>query len=270
MASIDASILDFKQLDLFAQRASRIHRLDPRTKLITTLLFTVAVVSFDKYQLSPLFPFFIFPAVLIGQSNLPALFLVRRVLVVLPFAVMVGLFNPLIDRTPLLTIATITISGGFISWLTIIVKAVLTTSAALILIASTGFFSICRSLGLLGLPRVFTVQLLFLYRFIFLLAEEAARGSRARELRSHGSKGQGIRSYASLVGTLLLRTWQRGERIHLAMLARGFDGEFRTATERGLGRSDALFLIGWTALFAALRIFDLSGMLGAFFAGLLE
>jgi cobalt/nickel transport system permease protein len=68
----------------------------------------------------------------------------------------------------------------------------------------TGFTAVCQALEHLGIPRIFTVQLLFLYRYIFVLTEESDRASRARELRSCGKRGHGIRSFGSLVGHLLL------------------------------------------------------------------
>ncbi len=104
------------------------------------------------------------------------------------------------------------------------------------------------------MPQVFAVQLLFLYRYIFVLTEEGSGSSRARELRSCGGKGLGIQSFGSLVGHLLLRTWMRAERIHMAMLARGFTGEFHARQPSRFGGRELLFLLGWSAFFVVLRL----------------
>jgi cobalt/nickel transport system permease protein len=269
MLSIDGAILDFKQLDLLANGSSSLHRLDPRAKVIATLVFIIAVVSFGKYELSPLLPFFIYPAALIGTANLPAGFIIRKTILVLPFAFVVGMFNPLLDRSPLLAVGTIIISGGFVSWIAIIVKAMLTVTAALTLVAVTGFPAICRALEQMGTPQAFTVQLMFLYRYIFVLTEEAGRASRARQLRACGKKGLGIASYGSLIGHLLLRTWQRAERIHMAMIARAFDGEFRTRQISSFGMAESVFLIGWISLFVIFRLNNLPQLLGGLMTGIL-
>ena len=117
------------------------------------------------------------------------------------------------------------------------------------------------------MPQVFAVQLQFLYRYIFVLTEESGRAGRARELRSCGKKGQGIGSFASLTGHLLLRTWQRAERIHMAMLARGFTGEFHIRRQSGFGITDLGFVLGWSTLFIILRMLNASQLLGSFITG---
>jgi cobalt/nickel transport system permease protein len=270
MLSIDASILDFKRLDLLANGDSGLHRLDPRAKVLATLVFVVSVVSCGKYEVSALLPFFVYPAVLMGLANLPAWFIIRKVLIVLPFAFVVGMFNPFLDREVMVTLGQIGISGGVISWFAIMVKAMLTVSAALTLVAVTGFPAICRALEQTGMPQAFAVQLMFLYRYIFVLTEEGGRAARARELRSCGKKGLGITSYGSLIGHLLLRTWQRAERIHMSMMARGFNGEFHTRRASRFGLRELVFLLGWALLFAAIRLYHLPQLLGTLVTGVVS
>jgi cobalt/nickel transport system permease protein len=120
------------------------------------------------------------------------------------------------------------------------------------------------------MPPAFAVQLLFLYRYIFVLTEEGGRASRARALRSCGNKGLGMRTYGSLLGHLLLRTWLRAERIHMAMLARGFTGEFHTRQEFRFGGRELLFLFGWSMLFIILRLQNFSRLLGALVSGIFQ
>ncbi|GFO69795.1 cobalt ECF transporter T component CbiQ [Geomonas limicola] len=268
MASIDAALLDFQRLDRLAAGSSALHRLDPRAKVLVVLVFLVSVISFGRYQLSALLPFFVFPAVLIGCADLPAGYLARKVALVCPFALVVGIFNPLVDTEIMVHLGPVAISGGWLSCASILVRALLTVSAALILVATTGFPAICRALEQLGMPKVFAVQLLFLYRYLFVLAEEGGRAARARELRSFGNKGQGMASYSSLIGSLLLKTWQRAERIHMAMLARGFTGAFQVRQHYRFGRPEFLYLCSWSALFVLLRLFNPAELFGAFLTGL--
>jgi cobalt/nickel transport system permease protein len=269
VSSIDGAVLDLKRLDRLADGDTALHRLDPRAKVLVTVVFIVAVVSYDRYELAALFPFFIFPAVMVGLGNLPVGYIVRKIAIVIPVALVVGMFNPLFDRQVLVHLGPLGISGGWVSYASLLVRAMLTGGGALILLGLTGFSAICQALERLGMPRVFAVQLLFLYRYLFVLTEEGARASRARELRSLGQRGRGIASYGSLVGHLLLRTWQRAERIHMAMLARGFTGEFRTQQLSGFGRVELLFLACWVALFITLRLLNVSRLLGEFITGML-
>mgnify|MGYP001110049305 CR=1 FL=1 len=267
MLAIDGNLLDFKRLDLLAMGGSGIHRLDPRAKVLTTLVYILCVVSFGRYELAAMLPFLLYPVVLLSLADLPAGYIARKAAVVIPFAVMVGLFNPVFDRQVVMQLGSLDVWGGWVSCASIVVRALLTAGAAIVLVAVTGFPAICAALERLGMPRVFAVQLLFLHRYIFVLTDEGGRVARARQLRSCGQKGLGLHHFGSLVGHLLLRTWERAERIHLAMLARGFNGELHTRRRDHFGARELVFLVGWSALFIFLRFNNLPRLLGRLLTG---
>lgn len=262
MVSIDSGIFDIGRMDTLAQGKSSLHRLDPRAKLITTLVFVLTVVSFGKYEISALIPYFLFPAVLMALGDLPMAYIAKKLLVVAPFAVLMGIFNPLIDSVPVMQIHGVTVSGGWVSYASILIRFVLTVSAALILIALTGFNAVCLALLKLGTPKVFVVQLLFLYRYLFVLMDEASRMVRARALRALNGAGTGLKTFGPLVGHLLLRTLDRAQRIHTAMCCRGFDGRIRMLRPMAIGSREIAFMLGWTALFVFLRIYNVPRLLG--------
>jgi cobalt/nickel transport system permease protein len=269
MMSINAAVLDLKRLELLADGNTPIHALDARAKVLVTFVFIVCVVSCSRYELTRLIPFFIFPAVIIALANLPALFVARKIALISPFVLMVGLFNPVFDHTELYQIGHITITGGWISLISLFIRSLLTVGAAFILIGTTGFAAVCQALERLGIPRLFTVQLLFLHRYIFVLADETCRASRARELRSCGKKGVGVVSFSSLVGHLLLRTWHQAARIHTAMLARGFVGQFHARRQSRFGVVELCYLLSWSLLFIALRLFDITETIGKVVTGII-
>lgn len=262
MAKLESAFFDIGVLDTLARRDTSVHRLDPRAKVVTTVAFILAVVSFDKYEISALLPFLLFPVALVAAADLPAGLLLKRLLLVAPFAVLVGIFNPLLDREVLLHLGPVEISGGWISFASILLRVLLTVSAALVLVSTAGFTAVCMALERLGAPRVFALQLLFLYRYIFVLVEEASRMVRARALRSFHGRGMGMRVFGHLIGQLLLRTMDRAQRIHLAMLCRGFDGEIRLLRPLRIGRAEVVFTLGWSALFVFLRLFDVPQEIG--------
>ncbi|HAA02280.1 MAG TPA: cobalt ECF transporter T component CbiQ, partial [Syntrophobacteraceae bacterium] len=195
MATIESSFLDITYLDTLSYQDTPVHRLDPRVKVLATLLYIVCILSFNKYELSALIPFVIYLVVLVALGNLPMAYLLKKVMLAAPFAFFIGIFNPLLDRAVLMHLGPIEISGGWVSFASIMIRFVLTVSAALILIASTGFNAVCMALGKMGAPSSFAVQLLFLYRYIFVLTDEALRMVRARSLRSFGGKGLGLRVF---------------------------------------------------------------------------
>ncbi|MGD0586977.1 MAG: cobalt ECF transporter T component CbiQ [Oryzomonas sp.] len=270
MAGIDGTLPEFKNLDRLSDGDTAIHRLDPCAKVLATLIFIICVVSCGKYELSALLPFFLFPVFMITLGNIPALYLAKKIAVIIPFAVMVGMLNPLFDRQVMLHVGSLGITGGWISFASIVVRAVLTVSSALVLVAVTGFPGICAALERMGMPQPFAVQLLFLYRYIFVLAEEGGQMARARELRTFGTRGRGIRGYGSLIGHLLLRTWMRAERIHMAMLARGFSGTFHTSRHSCFGLREMVFVLGWSLFFITARFMPVAQLLGALVTGKLS
>ncbi len=268
MLAIDGSFLDFKQLDLLALRQTATHRLDPRAKLLTTLCFIICVVSFDKYEISAMLPFLIYPIALVAIADLPPGYILRKVLIVIPFALLIGLFNPIFDRQVIMQFGTLDIWGGWVSCLSILMRAILTASAAIILVATTGFPAICEALEKLKMPQTFAIQLLFLYRYIFVLTDEGVRTARARQLRTFGRRGLSLRHFGSLAGHLLLRTWERAERIHMAMLARGFSGEIHSRHRQShFGKQELLFTACWVTLFILLRLYNAPQLLGSLFTG---
>lgn len=267
--TFESAYFDLGRMDRLSYRDTAVHRLDPRAKVVATMFFAVAVVSFPRYEILSLFPFFLYPVLTAAFGDIPAGFVARRVAAVAPFAVFVGMFNPIFDTATVAIAPGVTVSAGWISFASILVKFVLTISAALLLIATTSFPGICRGLRNLGAPALFVSQLLFLYRYLFTLMEEAMRVVRARDMRSFGTRGTGGRIFSRIVGALFLRTVERAERIYGAMLARGFRGEVPSIRHEALRPSDILFVLASGTLFALFRFVPVSGLLGEFARGLL-
>ncbi len=261
MSRIDAALRDLRTLEELAARDTPLARLDPRAKVLTTLAFIVVVVSFDRYAVASLLPLAAFPVLLAVHGEVPAAPLLRKLLLASPFALMVGLANPLLDRAPMLVAGETAIAAGWVSFASILLRFALTVGAALVLVAGTGMHALAVALGRIGVPGVFTAQLLFLFRYAFVVGEEAARMAAARELRAGGRRLR-LAEWAPLAGHLLLRAFNRAQRIHRAMLARGFDGELRSLRQlRWTGR-DTAFMLGWCAFFALARAVDLPLVLG--------
>jgi cobalt/nickel transport system permease protein len=262
-----AHYLDVGQMDDLGRLDSPVHRLDARVKALTTAGFIVAVMSFPRYEVSALMPFFLYPAALLTLGRIPPGCILRKVLVAMPFALAVGILNPWLDRRLVMTLGGHGIAGGWLSLLSIAVRSALTVSAALTLVACTGIYRLCAGLEQLGLPRVFAVQVQLLYRYLFVVADEALRMRRAAEMRSPGRPALSLRTYAALVGNLLLRSLDRAQRIYQAMVARGFTGHLRVLRPTRIRAADLAFLAGWTAFFVTARCWNISRWLGALLTG---
>jgi len=266
VSSIQSALNDFASLDALATQQTALSGLDPRAKVLATLGFIIAAVSFDRYAIAALLPFALFPVVIAVLGEVPLKPIGTKILVAAPFAIMVGVFNPLLDHKPLFEIFGISVSGGWVSFASILIRFALTVAAALVLVATTGFHQICVGLARLGVPQVFTTQLLFLHRYSLVLAGEVSRMNLARELRG-GAKSLPLIVYGPMLGHLLLRAMDRSQRIYQAMISRGFNGEIRSSRVLHWRTSDSLFLAACWFCFMGARQFDLSHLLGAILLG---
>lgn len=260
--TFDNQYFNIGYLDRLSYQDTLIHHLDPRAKVVSTLLYILVVISFPRYEVAALFPFLIYPVLLMTLGDIPLKFVLTRVLLVSPFAVFIGIFNPLLDERTVFFLHGYPISAGWLSFCSILIKSLLTISAGLLLIATTPFQSVCHALRWLRLPGPFVAQLLFLYRYLFLMMEETMRIIRARDMRSFGSHGTGIKVFVRIVGTLFIRTIERAERIYYAMLSRGFEGAMPLSRRLAFTLTDVVFVSTTLVFLFGLRLLPVTSLLG--------
>jgi cobalt/nickel transport system permease protein len=152
-------------------------------------------------------------------------FVLRRLVFELPF-VLFALLLPFIARdeeTEVLGVS-VSVEGLWASW-NILVKATLGLVTTLLLASTTELPELIRGLERLRVPRSFTAIAGFMVRYADVIADEMQRMSVARRSRGHDPRWfWQARAVASTAGALFIRSYERGERVHLAMLSRGYDG----------------------------------------------
>jgi cobalt/nickel transport system permease protein len=269
MPTFDKEYFSIGYLDTLSYKQTFIHKINPGIKLVVTLAFILTVVSLPKYEIHKLIPFFIFPVFVISAGDIPARVILKKILVVSPFVLFAGMFNPLLDTNIVYRLAGIPVSGGWVSYASIIIKFVLTMSAALLLIATTSFPGICFALEQLRVPKIFVMQLLFIYRYLFVLAGEAMRIVRARNMRAFGRHGRDIKTFINITGTFLLRSMERSGRIYQAICSRGFDGRIRLLRDVGIKLFDIVYALTSVSLFMIFRTYDIVQLLGDFITGVI-
>jgi cobalt/nickel transport system permease protein len=267
MSPVESALAHLGALDDLAARDTPAARLDARVKALATVAFVVVVASFGRGDALRLVPLAAWPIALGALGDVPWRPVLLRLALASPFALGVAAFEPLLDRAPALAVGGVTVSAGALAFATILLKFALALSAALVLVATTGFDAVCAGLERLGTPRLLVAQLLLLYRYLFVLAEEAGRMVRAHALRSPDRPRPTAQVAATLLGQLLVRTLARAERVHAAMRCRGFDGTMRLVRRTSLSRADLAFATGTALLLAGCRLVHLpavlAGLLGA-------
>jgi cobalt/nickel transport system permease protein len=270
MSRLEAALEALRDLDTLSARDTALSRRDPRAQLITTAAFIVTVVSFGRHEVAALLPLAAYPLVLAGQGQVSGRLLRQALWLGAPFALMVGIFNPWFDRAPVWALGGLAVAGGWFSLVSILLRMALTVSATVVLVAGTGMPALGAAMARLGVPTVLTVQLQFLYRYLFVLAGQAQRMATARQLRGGGARAMSLATYGSLLGHLLLRAFDQAQRVHQAMLARGYHGTLAPARGLHWRGSDTLFVAAWCAYFALARSVPLPHALGTALAGLLR
>jgi cobalt/nickel transport system permease protein len=265
MANLYRAAAGMRRLEELALGDSAIHRLHPLAKLLTTAAYIVTVVSFPSRTVSGLAPFLLYPAILMSLAGIPWRPLLARLLAALPFSLMGGIGSLLALRGAAFRLGGFTVTLGMVALVSIMVKTLLTVLAVLILAAATPFTELSRQLTRMGVPKILCLQLAMTYRYISTLLGEAAAMFTAYTLRGPDLRGVRMRDMGCFLGQLILRSFDRAERIYQAMACRGFTGTSPGAPRRRFNRFDALYAAALTALMAVLRVFNLSLLLGGMF-----
>jgi cobalt/nickel transport system permease protein len=262
------SLYDMKLMDDLAKKDTFIHRIHPLAKIISTVLYLLVVVSFDRYEISRLLALFFYPILIFALGELPVKPILYRLLLVEPLVIGVGILNPLFD-SQVVMLAGFEISRGWVTFLAILIKGGLTVTAALLLIATTSMDRLAEALRMLKIPRIFVLQLLMTYRYISVLLEEVATILRAYSMRAPRQKGIQRSAWGSLAGQLLLRTFDRAQRVYQAMCLRGFTGEYISGAGIKMRMLDWGYTAAWALFFIIIRIYDIPGLLGSLLTGVI-
>lgn len=265
MSKIGSAIGTINRISELAGRDQWVNRIHPLAKFLVTILYIICVVSCAKYDVPAVLGFTLYPLVMFIISDLSVRGCLSRIWIVLPFVCLIGIFNPIFDPVQIRVWGSagsaneVIISAGWFSFLTLVLKGLLTVMAGYLLVATTTIEKICYALQCLHLPRILITEFLLIYRYLGLLLQETERVSQAYALRAPGQKGVHVKAWGSLAGMLLLRNIDRADAVYESMLLRGYDGSFRymAAEYNEEGKSQkrynsVLYFCCWAAAFAVL------------------
>lgn len=202
-----------------------LHRLAPEAKVAATFGFVIGVALVPRGTWWPYAVDLAVLAVLAGWARVSRRMLAARLAVEIPFILFV-LVLPFVSRGPAVNVAGVALSrAGLVSAGAIAAKATLAVLATGVLAATTTPAAIVAGLGRLRVPALLTGVAALAMRYGQLVLEDVARARRARVARGDDPRWiWQARATARGIGGLTARTLARGERVHSAMLARGFDG----------------------------------------------
>ncbi len=248
--------------DQYRRGSSLLHRLDPRVKILGAFLFILVATLLPPGKWLALALLFAATLLAAHQSGLGIGFALRRSFVALPFALAAITLPFTIPGAPLAHLGPLTLTvEGSVRFLSLLLKSWVSVQIAILLTGTTAFPDLLWGLRALRIPRPLISIVSFMYRYMFVLADEALRLMRARaarsgvgERKSGGSLAWRGRVAGGMVGNLSLRAFERSERIYDAMVARGFQGEIKTLTPPQLTDLDRSIAVGWVTGLAMIAL----------------
>ncbi|MFD4739030.1 cobalt ECF transporter T component CbiQ [Streptomyces virginiae] len=244
---------------LYREGHSPVHALPPHCKLAATLAFVVVVVSTPREAVWAFGLYAVLIAAVAAVARIPAGFLLRRLLIEVPF-VAFAVLMPFVaegERVEVLGMS-LSVSGLWGAW-NVLAKGTLGVAASVLLASTTELRALLLGLQRLKLPPLLVQIASFMIRYGDVISDELRRMSIAR--RSRGFEARGIRHWgvlAKTAGALFIRSYERGERVYLAMVSRGYAGSMPVIDEVAATRAQwayasalpvtalAVCLMGWT------------------------
>jgi cobalt/nickel transport system permease protein len=226
---------------LYRHGDSLVHRLPAHVKVLGLLAFVLIVVATPREQYLAFAGFGLLLAVVAVVANVPARFIASRALIEVPFLLFAALlpFVATGERVDVLGVSLA--SQGILAGWNIAVKGTLGVVASILLAATTDARALLLGLQRLRLPARLVEIASFMVRYADVVASDLRRMRIARESRAFEARHLGhLRVVAQGAGALFVRTYERGERVHMAMVSRGYAGAMPLAGESSATASDWL------------------------------
>jgi cobalt/nickel transport system permease protein len=259
-------------LDPYRPRLSPVHAFDPRLKLVLVLvfIFTNALLPVGAWPVYILMFALILAMTILSELGVG--YVLKRSALALPF-VLAAL--PLLFTVPgksLLSFSLgtwdLTLSQpGLERFVSIALKSWISVQAAILLASTTSFPDLLLAMRAIKIPRLLVSVFGLMWRYLFVLVDEALRLIRARTARSGQSTLPGLKTGGKLIwrarvtggmaGSLFLRGIERSDRIYMAMLARGYDGEVRISSTPKVNPFDWIALAGGVVILGLLLGFGI-------------
>lgn len=240
--------------DRYHERASLVHKLDPRSKLLVVLIFILNTAllpdgSWSAFLLSWLLIIGASSAALVGILEIT-----KKSVIALPFALaaITVLFNqpgnPVMTFEKIAPWTIIITDAGVVRFFSILLRSWLSVQSAILLVTTTRFPDLIHAMRHLHMPQIIVSIVSFMYRYMFVLVDETMRLLRARDSRSAkipdkpggGTLHFRARVAGNMAGQLFLRSYERSDRVYNAMVARGYRGELLTIHPHEMKRADWL------------------------------
>ncbi|MFQ5892502.1 MAG: cobalt ECF transporter T component CbiQ, partial [Candidatus Methanofastidiosia archaeon] len=227
---------------------------------ILIFTFIVLLVQTNPKSYFEFLGFFLLIFIPILTSKVPLSHILKRSLMVEPFILVIAIFIPFLKPGEVIFSFNLGVFKvgityeGVLAFFGILAKATLSVLSMILLTSTTHLSYLLKALEDLKIPKILIMMISFAYRFLFVLQDELMRMRRAALSRNIKRSSQ-LKTFASILGTLFLRTYERGERIYSSMLSRGFDGRVKTLKQFRFRKFDLFCSLLFLSSLVAIKVF---------------
>lgn len=208
------AVLDLRELEKYANGNNIINNIIPEIKIVFVFVYILFITSIEKYNLSLIISIGIIPISIFFLTEINGKIFLSKLLLPVIFSISLGILNPILDTE---------IIKGIISLLTLVLKSTFSISMTLLLVSTTPITELVKGFNFLKFPKSIIYLFFLMYRYIAILLKEVGTTMEAYSLRNPIKRGLYISTWGSLIGQIIIRSFNRSETIYQAMLIRGFE-----------------------------------------------
>ena len=204
MNKIDNAIKTVHHMDYHANHKGYLNKIHPLVKLLITIIYIILLTSIDKYNLVTTLAMSIYLILISIIGDLSIKNALKSLKVVLLLLFVLGIANPILDRTIITYIGIVPVTTGMISMFTLLLKGIFAILASYFLILTTSIEEICYALKMIHMPNILITVVMLIYRYIIVFLKEVQRIWVAYQMRAPKQKGVHYKAWGSLIGSLML------------------------------------------------------------------
>ena len=265
MSKIEEAIYEIHHMDNMANSNRFLNKIHPLVKLLITVLYIIMLTSINKYDLIKTLSMSIFLIVVSIVGDLSIWHAVKKLKFILLLLFFIGITNPILDRNIYIYLGNLPIYTGVISMITLFLKGCFAIISSYFFIATTSIEGVCYALKLIHIPNVIVTVIMLIYRYMIVFLKELQRIWTAYSMRAPKQKGFNIKSWGSMIGSLMIKSIDKAQVVYESMEMRGFNPDTCFVKEQQISTVSYMMLLLGEMLILGIYFIPIFEIVGSIF-----
>lgn len=265
MSKIEDAIYEIHHMDNMANSNRFLNKIHPLVKLLITVLYIIMLTSINKYDLIKTLSMSIFLMVVSIIGDLSVWHAVKKLKFLFLILFFIGIANPILDRNIYFYLGSLPITTGIVSMITLFLKGCFAIICSYFFIATTSIENICYALKVIHIPNVIVTVIMLIYRYMIVFLKELQRIWTAYSMRAPKQKGFNIKSWGSMIGSLMIKSIDKAQIVFESMEMRGFNPDTCFVKEQKITVESYMLLILGVMLVLAIYFIPIFQVVGSIF-----